>query len=567
MAKIRVADYITDYLYKKFDVKHIFMLSGGGSIYLDDSVALHPNVKDICVRNEATAAMMANGYVKSGARLGVAYVTTGPGSANAISGLVESWVDSCPVLIVSGQVNSYQTIHAKKQSGMPYVRSYGTQELNILSIVEPITKKCLRLCNPNDVREYLDDLIYTAMRDRKGPVWLEVPLDVQSAYVDDDWPYIDIHDLITEKIKNSKKPLILAGQGIKNSNLNLPETGLIKFKELLEYTEIPVIFSRMGLDSIPYEYKYNLGIGGIKGRKYNNVLMKEADLILAIGTTLSPAFVGHDLEFLGDNIIIVDIDESELNKFNNVNKNITKLKVESHFFCHTLLENLKETEKIEISEWHDIVLKTKEKNKIEYRQTTPIDVYDLVKTIDELTIDTDIICSDAGSSYYVTQQTLEFNKGQKDLTSGAYASMGVAIPLSIGAALQNPYSKVIVIVGDGSMETNIQELKTVSYYGLNIKIFVINNGGYISMRDHQDKLFNGRYINATEETGNPVLNFCDVAKAFGLSYLKIDEYETMRYEIEYALSINGPLLIEVICDSNQKLTNPISSGEKHGWMA
>ena len=563
MAKVRVADYITEYLYEKFCVEHIFMLSGGGSIYLDDSVALHPHVKDICVRNEATVAMMANGYVKSGSPLGVAYVTTGPGSTNAVAGLAESWVDSCPVLIVSGQVNSYQTIQSKKQDGIPPLRSYGTQEIDILSIVAPITKKCLRLENPFDVKKYLDELTEIATTDRKGPVWLEVPLDVQSAYIDTELLTEEsIESIIFNKIKNSKRPLILAGQGIKDMY------DIQKFRPFLWRTNIPLILSRMGLSEISYDgYKYNLGIGGIKGRQYNKLVMKDADLVIAIGTTLSPAFVGHNLEFLGNDIIIVDVDESELNKFSDVDKNIIKVHMSCEKFCGSMLNEFhKHIFELDIKDWQDEILEIKEKNRIQLKGTTPIDVYDLVKTIELSSKFGDAFVCDAGSSYYVTQQTLEFNNSQSDITSGAWASMGVAIPLAIGASLRKESGNVIVIVGDGSIETNIQELKTLSYYGLNVKIFIINNGGYISMRDHQDVLFDGRYINATTETGNPVLNFEDVAKAFGLQYMKIEKYETMKDNIVDVLSKNGPILVEVMCDSNQKLINPISTRDEHEWM-
>lgn len=558
MAKIRVADFITDYLYTRYNVKHIFMLSGGGSIYLDDSVATHPHVEDICIRNEATAPMMANGYVKSGGKLGVAYVTTGPGSANAAAGLVESWVDSCPILVISGQVNSDQTIQSKRKSGVPDLRSCGTQELDILKMVEPITKKCLRLENKNDVKKYLDDLITVAQTDRKGPVWLEIPLDIQAAYLDIDAEAFGDISLVVERLKKSKKPLVLVGQGIRGCEK--------PFKQFIDTLGIPFIVSRMALDVFPYAYKYNLGTGGIKGRLYNNELMKEADLIIAVGTTLSPAFVGKDTEFLGDNIIYVDVDSAELNKFNHLNKDILKIQMSSSDFFRKLLNNLGKFE-YPFEKWRKKAFKIKEKNEIVLKKTNPIDIYDLVKTIDKLSIENDIFVSDAGSSYYVTQQTLEFNKkGQKDLTSGAYASMGVSIPLAIGAALKNPSDTVIVITGDGSIETNIQELKTVSYYDLNIKIFVINNGGYISMRDHQDKLFDGRYINATEETGNPALNFEDVAKTFGLDYVKIDTFEFMNVTIKTILQIKGPVLAEVICDSKQKLINPLTPVKDHKWV-
>ncbi len=565
---IRVADYIADFIYKQ-SVKDIFMLSGGGSIYLDDGVACNKNLRSICVRNEATAPMMAEAYARLTGNLGVVYVTTGPGGTNAISGLVEAWVDSAPILIISGQVQRNQTSYNAEQQYNNKLRTFGTQELNIIKIVESITKYSVMINDPTSIRYHLEKAIYLAKNGRPGPVWIDVPLDVQSAIIDETKleSYYDFKSKYVNNqnnceksintsignfinlLKKSKKPLIIFGQGIRIGNC------IDDFKKLLELTNIPCISSRLGQDILPLSYKNYLGHGGTQGSRYSGYIMNQSDLIISLGSRLAIPFIGTNLDAFSKDakIIMVDIDDNELIKPTikidlAINYDVSK-------FIAKLLNKLYSCNIPDYTTWINECNNCKENYSITdiIHKKNPIDLYYFISRLDALSKENNIFVSDAGSSYYVTGQTLRFEKGQREITSGAFASMGVAISLAIGCNIANPNSQILAVSGDGSLELNIQELKTMSYYNLNIKLFVINNGGYASIRNSQDSLCEGRYIGSDQATHNALLNLKDVATAFDLPYYLIEKYEDVDNKILEVMNKEGPIFIEVVCNNKQKI--------------
>jgi len=548
-----VAEFIADFLYKN-GITDIFMLSGGGAIHLDQAVENHKGLRAICIKNEATGPMMAKAYAQLKNNFGVVYVTTGPGGANAVTGVVECFVDSSPVLIISGQAPLMQTTKYANINGL---RSFGVQELNIIDVVTPITKYARMITNPAYLLHELQKAIAIAKEPRPGPVWLDIPLDIQSAELNENtltWEYEPIKethdaslykvDLLIDELRKSLRPLIVAGQGIRISG------AIEQLKELAQTIDAPIIFSRMGLDTIPFSYKYNMGIGGFKGSKYNKQIMKEADLIISIGTSLSVAFAGHNLSFFNENakVFMIDIEEAEANKF--VRRLTSFDKCDAKLFINKLLQRLYERKSVLGNpQWMTWCTDLKEKyhaHKLAEKKN-PIDIYYLVKSIDRVSTENDVFVDDAGSIYYVASQTLTFEKGQREVTSGAFASMGNAIPLAIGCAIANPNIRVLAMTGDGSLETNIQELKTLSYYELNVKLFVINNGGYISMRDH------GRHVVGEQ---NGVVSLNKIADAYGMPYLLIHDYQQLK-NLDELISIPGPQFIEVLCDNNQKLILPV----------
>lgn len=558
---IRVADYIANFIYEQ-GVKDVFMLSGGGSIYLDDGIACHKNLGHICVRSEATAPMMAEAYAKLTNNLGVVYVTTGPGGVNAVSGLSECWVDSAPVLIISGQVDRSQTTYNAKIKNL---RTLGTQELNIIEIVRSITKYAQMVNDPSSIRYHLEKAVYCAKSGRPGPVWLDIPLDVQSAMVEEaelkgykpeeiiaDSDNLDkeIREIV-KLLKNSKRPLIVAGQGIRAAG------AVDDFKKLLEHLNIPVIFSRLGQDILPFFHKNNFGHGGTMGLRFTGLVMKESDLILSLGSRLATPFVGTDLGAFSQNakIIMVDIDEAELKKPG------VKINLPIKADVKKIINGLSSEIFPDYSSW----LKTCQSYKEKYplitpeHQRNPIDLYYFVSRLDALSKENNIFVSDAGSSYFVTGQALRFEKGQREITSGAFASMGLSIPLAIGVAAADKEKQILAITGDGSLELNIQELKTMSFYNMNIKLFVINNGGYVSIRNTQDALCGGRYIDSDQGKHNEMLDFQKVALAFDLLYINIKEYQEIDDKILEIINTKGPIFVEVVCDNNQKIIKPLKS--------
>ena len=557
---IRVCDYIADFIYKQ-GVSHVFMLSGGGSIYLDDGIACHKKLKYIGVRNEATAPMMAEAYAKITQNIGAVYVTTGPGGANAVAGLVEAWVDSAPIIVISGQVEKKYTTYNSIVEG---IRTIGCQELNIIDIVKSITKYSVMVNDPNSIKYHLEKALYYALDGRKGPVWLDIPLDVQSAIIDDKNMYsfvsennnLEIKDEDIEKtislFKKNIKPLIIIGQGIRQAN------AIEDLKILINRLKIPVISSRLGQDILPFSNNYNCGHGGMNGSEATVSIMKEADLIISIGSRLSIPFVGNKLNSFANNskIIVVDIEKSELLK-ESIYIDLP-IHGDAKEFLIKLNCGLKFDKNLitlpDYSKWMKKCKNKKDKKSLVKfdKKNNTIDLYYFVSRLDKLSTAKNIFVSSAGSSYFVTGQSLSFNKGQREITSGALASMGVGIPLAIGSYIANQNSQILVITGDGSIELNIQELKTVSQYNMNIKIFVINNGGYASIRDTQDNLFNGRYINS-EKTNDNILDFLKVADTFGLRYHIIEDYKIIDKKIKEIMSYDGPSLVEVICDNKQKI--------------
>jgi acetolactate synthase-1/2/3 large subunit len=560
---IRVADYVADFIYKQ-GVRDVFMLSGGGSIFLDDGVACHKHLREVCVRNEATAPMMAEAYARLTQTLGVVYVTSGPGGANAVSGLSEAWVDSAPIMVISGQVQAkYASYNFQKTAQL---RTFGTQELNIIDVVKSLTKYAAMVNDTETIRYHLEKAVHLARSGRPGPVWLDIPLDVQSAMVDEAKLKGYKPELITggskkldENIEGvirllhqAKKPLIIAGQGVRIANV-IPQ-----FVEMVEKLNVPVVFSRLGQDIMPFSHKNCFGHGGMKGMALTGPIMKGCDLVISIGSRLSVPFIGEKLDAFANaaKIVMVDIDEAELKK--PTIKIDVACCADAKIFIQKLRQRLNGEKLPNFQPW----LKTCQNLKHKLPLVTPdikhdpIDLYYFVSRLDALSGRNHIFVSDAGSSYYVLGQVLTFEKGQREITSGAFASMGLAISLAIGCCFAEKDAQVLAVTGDGSIELNIQELKTMSSYKKNIKLFVINNGGYVSIRNTQDKVCQGRYIGSDQEGSSDILDFQKVAIAFDLPYLLISSHSEVDEKIMEIISSSGPALIEVVCDNKQKIIEP-----------
>ena len=553
MKKIRLADYFANYLHD-IGVKNVFMLSGTGSIHLDDAFAHQGSINYICARHEAAAAIMAEASAKLTGDIGVVIATTGPGGTNAIGGVVEAWVDSVPILVISGQVFVKQISKG--------VRSFGVQGFNIIENVQNITKYAVQVREPREIRFHLEKAIHEATTGRPGPVWLDIPFDVQSAMIspaelDGYTPELPVINLKKDKVNgvidillNSKKPLIAFGQGIRNAGV-IPE-----FKHMLEQLRIPAITARMGLDILPFSNPYYFGLGGIRGQKAPVKIMKECDLIIALGTSLTHAFAGKHYDQFNSRakLIMVNIDSLELTK-PGLNIDLA-IDMDLKEFISILINDSK-VYKIEnkYSEWlkRCRALKKGLPTLLPSYSGNPINSYYFVECLNKHSKKNHIFVDDAGSANYICSQGLKLRNGQRELTSGAFYSMGVALPLAIGAAVAEPSAQVIAVTGDGSIELNIQELRTMSHNNLNIKLFVINNGGYASIRKSQDDMTGGRYTDDEE-----VLNFSKVADAFELPFFILDDYVKLDEIISVILSENEPALIEVVCDPNQEIVEVFS---------
>lgn len=546
---MNASEFIAEFL-NNHGVKNVFMLSGTGSIYLDDAFAHQKGMRYICARHEAAAVGMASAYSKLLNDVGVVIATTGPGGTNAISGVAEAWVDSAPVLVISGQVGTKQLSDK--------ARTFGIQGFNIIDNVKNITKYAVRVDDPNDIRFHLEKAIHEATTGRPGPVWLDIPFDVQSQEINISnlkgfKPHqhkskkINIGKVLTE-LRKCKKPLVVFGQGVRTSD------SIDELRFLLNELRIPAISARLANDILTDEDECYFGMGGIRGNLSSSKIMKECDLVLALGTSLTHAQAGPEYNYFESvkKLIMVNIDKTEMKKPGL--KVDIPLQVDLKLFMTELNSEIeKTTEWNRYSGWLDTCKEYQTSNPIVTTEQigNPINSYRFLQTVSKYAAENAVFVSDAGSSNYAVSQTLKLKQGQRDLTSGAFYSMGLAVPLSIGASATQPDSQVITIVGDGSIELNIQELRTISYNNLNIKTFVINNGGYASIRKSQDDMTGARYTD-----DDTVLNFKKVAAAFELPFYIIEDYNNIESDLKKIFSTNTPMLVEVVCDCNQKIIEP-----------
>ncbi len=551
--KIRLSDYIAQFLVHQ-GVHDIFMLTGYGAMYINDAIELS-GIRYYATRNEAAAPMMAEAYARITGAMGVVCVTAGPGATNAIPGLAEAWVDSAPILVISGQVARNQTTYC---AGIPGLRTFGTAEINFIPIVSSLTKFSAIVDHPNKIRFLLEKATYLCKAGRPGPVWIDVPLDVQSSMIDPSvlpgytpepiFPSTMKINTVLDFLKGSERPLFVCGQGVRQAKA---VTDLVT---LIEKTRIPLLFSRLGQDMIPHTHPNVFGHGGIKGVRYCKDIMQNADLVIALGCRLAVQFVGHNFEIFEKAVVIaVDIDEAELKKPG------VKLDLPIHADVGEFMRKLiYETDNQALPDWTAWMLQCNEwagKHPMmnnEYEEN-PINLYKFMDRLGALSNEKHVLVTDAGSNYYIGGQVWKFEHGQREITSGANAAMGTTIPLAIGAAVAAPDRQILAVTGDGSLELNIQELKTISHYNLNIKLFVINNGGYVSMKKWQDTYFDGRRIDTEEATGVGTLNLKKIAEAFDLNYDLIESVDEIDSKLGELMSRTGPVFVEVMTDTQQRI--------------
>lgn len=529
---MRVADYIVDQIYKT-GCEHIFLVTGGGAMYLNDAVAAHGKIKPICNHHEQSCAMGAVAYAKYNNSIGAVCLTTGCGGTNAITGLLDAWQDSVPVIFVSGNVN-------RAHMAPTGVRNLGVQEANIVDIVRPITKYSVVVENPEEIGDIMQKAISIATSGRPGPVWIDVPMDVQGS------PCFSVE----EQIKNAERPLILAGNGINCADAKLA------FREFVRKTNIPVVTSYNGVDLIQSDNSNFVGRVGIKGTRAGNFAMQNCDLLLVIGCRLPVPVTGYDYSTFAREakVIVVDIDADEHSK--------DTVKIDK--FIHSdakefLQRNIFDRDK---TQWNETCLRWRSKWSIcpEKNPSDKVDLYYFTHCLNKLKRFDDVVISDAGSAYYVCSQATGIKDNQRYITSSAQAEMGFTIPACIGVAFAKG-TDVIGVTGDGSFMMNLQELQTIAHYNLPVKLFVWNNDGYLSIRTTQKKFFEGREIGTDAESGVSIPNIRKVVESFGIEYAYADA-EGLEGAIKYTLDYNGPVVCEVICEKWQEVV-PTLMGKKN----
>lgn len=547
---IKVSDYIAKRLKEIYNIKLVFMISGGGAMHLNDSFGRY--IDYVCNHNEQASAIAAEGYARVNQELAVVNVTTGPGGLNCLNGVFGQWTDSVPVLYISGQVK--QSTMLTSCPDIP-LRQLGDQEADIINIVKPITKYAVSLDNAENIKYYLDKAVYIATHGRKGPVWLDIPIDIQAAMVDesclkeydsneDKLYFPDIKDKIiqlNELMKTCKRPLIIAGHGITISKSKN------KFIELINKLDIPVVTTINGFDTVPSSHKNFIGRIGTVANRAGNFALQNADLVISVGSRNNIRQISYNWENFAKNakFIMVDIDKAELDK-PTLNPFI-----KFHSDCSDFIDKaLQLLSSKKYSEWNSFcnTLKSEFPVLTEAPRVShnPIEPYYFINELTKQFKNDELVIGGNGTAFLLPFQAGIVKENQRYIWNSGDASMGYDLPAAIGACFANNKQKTICLAGDGSIMMNLQELQTVKHYNLPIKIFILNNNGYISIQQTQNNFFNGRMTACTLESGVSIPNFIKIGNAFGIKTQKIHKLDNLSEQIDEALNGSFPLICEVM---------------------
>lgn len=546
---IKVSDYIIQKL-ETLDIGHMFMLPGGGAMHLNDSLGKSKKIKFVCCQNEQGCAIATEAYARVNNKLGLLMVTTGPGGTNALTGVAGAFLESTPMLIISGQVKRMDMI---RNQG---VRQQGMQELDIISVVKPITKYAALVDEPQLVRYHLERALYEATHGRKGPVWLDIPLDVQASMVDEnsliaynplpektvnlDKIVLDIIDRLNE----SERPVLLAGNGIRLSE------GINEFDELIEALKIPVLTTWNGIDLIEEENPLYFGRPGGLGHRYANFIQQNSDFFMSIGARLNLLQTGYNFDgFAREAVkVMVDIDHEELYKI-NVRPDIPVC-ADAKQFMQTLLKYKDRIISKDRSDWFHYAETVKAKYPIVqdnyWKQKELVNTYCLLEKISEyMTADDVYVSGSSGSCIDISMQTFKVKKGQRVFSTKGLASMGYGLPSTIGACLASGNKRTVGVNGDGGFVMNIQELETIRRLNLPIKIFVLCNQGYGAIKATQTNIFAGHLVACDEGSELSIPPIGKIAEAYGLKTFQIHNNAELDDKVRQVLSFNGPVICEV----------------------
>lgn len=549
-SKVKVSDLVSNFFEQK-KTEHVFLLSGGMMMHLLDSVS-KSSLKYVCMHHEQGCSIAAEAYARVNGNVALCYATSGPGATNTVTGIAGAFLDSAPVVFITGQSRTTLTVRGVNIKDL---RMMGNFEVDIVSIVSPITKYAAFVDKAENILYELEKAYALAKSGRPGPVLLDIPLDIQGSMVDesqlrhyDELAEESIIDkegfaILAEQIKNSKRPLIIAGNGIRVAGQ------VAAFRELIHHMKIPVVATQLANDVMPYTDEYYVGKPGLRGDRAGNFATQTADLVISIGCSLHITTTGYEPEHFAPNAfkVEIDIDSAVLEK----NKAISQLQIKSDVAA--ALSQIKYSGAVNTDTdraWRERIMRIKSEFPVIKEGHTgegdSINTYFLVDTLSDLLKGDEIVVTDAGSLYYITGQTLRVKADQRVIVSGALGAMGYALPASIGASFAAPDRRVICLTGDGSMQTNVQELQTVSNYQLNCTIIVINNKGYASIRNSQASFLDGHIAASSEETGVTFPNWEQLAGAYSLPYMKISRQSEMNDLLKQAVNFKGPLFVEVV---------------------
>ena len=573
--KQRLADYVADFLVEH-GIKDCFMVVGGGAMHLNDALGHREGLCCTYNHHEQACAIAAEAYARVDNRMAAVCVTTGPGGTNAITGVLGGWLDSVPMFVISGQVRYDTTARYMAQfaEGHPY-RAVGDQEYDIVKSVAPMCKYAVMVEDPKDIRYHLEKAYYLAMTGRRGPSWIDIPVNFQGGYIETEdlkgfdpieEGYVDENPApskevvaeIIEKIRNAKRPVLYAGNGIRLSE------GYEEFRKAVELLGIPVATCWDSIDAIEDAHPFYVGRGGIMGDRAGNFAVQNADVILAVGNRLSIRQVGYNWKSWAREayVIMVDIDPAELKKdtlhvempvcadakafFEALNEQLTQCGAAEQKACFQGAEWIAKCQ-----EWKANYPVTQPKHWEE--DGTYTNVYAFIKYLSSKLPNGNLTVVSNGSACVVGSHNYEIQKDARFLINSGVASMGYGLPAAIGACIAHGRQDTICLEGDGSIMMNLQELQTVLTNELPIKLFVINNAGYHSIRQTQNNLFkdHSKVGIGPESRDLSFPDFEKLAGAFGYTYFGAHSNAEMMQMVDAALAMEGPVFCEVFVSTEQ----------------
>lgn len=562
---IKVSDFIFKYLVEHYHIHHCFLVTGGGAMHLNDSIGHTEGLNYVCNHHEQASAIAGEGYYRASGKLAVTCVTTGPGGTNAITGVLGQWLDSIPGLYISGQVKQSTTIDACPE--LP-LRQLGDQEADIKSMVRSITKYCVTIKDVRYVKYEIDKAIAIALSGRPGPVWIDVPLDIQGAYVEEsdmyEWDSSELKDPtdadvtdrqleeLVKRIQQAKSPVIYVGNGVRLAGRTEA------FIELAERLNIPVVTAISGSDIIWHDHPLCFGKPGLCGDRIGNIMVQSSDLLIIMGTRLSIRQVSYAYDLFAPRAykVMIDVDAAEMAK-PTLSIDL-KIHSDLRYAVDKLLELTKGITLPDFLAWKQWGRDIEAKLPTLFDDNPDCEGYtNSYKFADELfklLHDGDVVVTGNGTAYTCTYQAMKVNKGVRVFANQGCAAMGYGLPASIGAAFANENGRTICVTGDGSIQMNLQELQTLVSYNVPLKLFVIENESYLAIKTTQKAFFKGKFTGSNPSSGVICPDLSKIAAAYGIPYLSVSANgQVLRDTISRTLSTDGPVICEVHMHPEQTL--------------
>ncbi|MBR5376283.1 MAG: thiamine pyrophosphate-binding protein [Lachnospiraceae bacterium] len=566
--KKKVSDIVADFLVSK-GIEDVFTVTGGGAMHLNDSLGHHEKLHCIYNHHEQGSAIAAEAYARYSGRIAAVCVTSGPGGTNAITGVLGGYLDSVPMLVISGQVKRATTV---RSTDLP-LRQLGDQEFDIVKSVSNMTKYAVMVTDPEEIVYHLEKAYFLATNGRKGPAWIDIPLDVQGAYVetddlygydgrDDDETENPVYDRafterILEKINAAKRPLILAGEGIYFGNAHK------EFLETIDTLKIPVVTAWNANDLIPDDSPFFAGRPGSVGTRGGNFAVQSADLLLVLGCRMNIRIISYNEHNFAKNAykIMVDIDETELQK------PTVKVDMPIHADVKDVLKDLivhareKTADHSKWCKWcRDINARYPACKKEYLENGRPLNPYAFIKRLSEYLSEGDAVIVGNGAACVQTFQAFEVKRDQRVFTNSGCAAMGYGFPAAVGVSVCRKDKRTVCIDGDGSFMMNLQELQTAVYNRLDLKIFILNNNGYHSIRQTQTNLFKPPLVGVCADNGISFPDFERLSYGFGIPFFRVDSLDGMKKEVlDGIFATEGPVITEAVVDEKQNFEPKLSS--------